>query len=395
MPPAGRDPVGGPHGRRTAEAELAVTFSAGDNFRVVASFNEAEVAALKNDAATTDVPTTGDVTAAGFTGKASPQLSVWRRLHVEKDSMGKVTGNTVKGKMQVRPDPNDKTRSICTTDQMLPAGESKNRFERGKLTDKTPTVFDVVESTSDPQGNLVVTVSNSGMNMAVRPANGAFTLVDDDGLQDGEQVPVPDLSTLKPALEDAYLEPEVLDIKNKNVPFKLNVNTVDEALAVQMKAGGGDSWSTAPLVDEVFWAVYVLGAFQGRASPDPTSREPLEQRGDADPGTEPSALGFTHVQGGCLIFAEVVRDVTINLNERFMDDFTVPLVREKLERDAVVHEVGHAVGANEQHPVTTGDKAIDSGDPKEIQAAYAEEFTRYTPHYVNAIRTVTKPRRRP
>jgi len=66
-----------------AEVELATSFNPGDNFRVVASVNAQRVQNL-ND--TTDVPTTG-VVGNNFTGQATGQLSIWRRFHIESDSM--------------------------------------------------------------------------------------------------------------------------------------------------------------------------------------------------------------------------------------------------------------------------------------------------------------------
>jgi hypothetical protein len=66
-----------------AEVELATTFAPGDNYRVLAS---TDLNALLNyPIPPTVVPTTGDP--PNFRGKATPQLSVWRHLHVERDRM--------------------------------------------------------------------------------------------------------------------------------------------------------------------------------------------------------------------------------------------------------------------------------------------------------------------
>jgi hypothetical protein len=68
-----------------AEVDLATSFAAGDNFRVLASLSPNAFAGL-ND--TTSVPTSGTV--PGFDGVASPQLSVWRHVHVETDKMAPI-----------------------------------------------------------------------------------------------------------------------------------------------------------------------------------------------------------------------------------------------------------------------------------------------------------------
>lgn len=81
-------------GELRAEVELATSFQPGDNFRVAASLLKDKLQELNEN---TSVPTTGDI--QNFKGKATSQLSVWRTLHIELDSMGTVANNLEKGKI--------------------------------------------------------------------------------------------------------------------------------------------------------------------------------------------------------------------------------------------------------------------------------------------------------
>jgi hypothetical protein len=98
--------------------------------------------------------------------------------------------------------------------------DSEDRFEGGKLTDSAGVVFDVVGNTRGPNMQLTV---NKGPNGEI-PALGAFTLVDDDKLKDGDDVPMPDKSTLAAAMKEAFVTVK-FDVgdNNTNVPFQLNV----------------------------------------------------------------------------------------------------------------------------------------------------------------------------
>jgi VCBS repeat-containing protein len=65
---------------KVAEVDLAVSFAPGDNFRVGASFLQADV----NGWTDKDVPTTGE---PDPNKKLTAQLSVWRHLYIEDDSV--------------------------------------------------------------------------------------------------------------------------------------------------------------------------------------------------------------------------------------------------------------------------------------------------------------------
>jgi hypothetical protein len=78
---------------------LTVSRQPGNNFRVAASCETNSLARLT---VTNNVPDTlyvpgSDAAVSGFPGHITPLLTVWRRLHVELDSMAAVTGNFISG----------------------------------------------------------------------------------------------------------------------------------------------------------------------------------------------------------------------------------------------------------------------------------------------------------
>jgi hypothetical protein len=80
-----------------------------------------------------------DDTVTAADKKASPVLTVWRRLHVEVDSMGAVAGNTVTGQITNVVD-NGNGTSTRTTNYDLGA-DSVNRFVPGTFTDSAGNAF--------------------------------------------------------------------------------------------------------------------------------------------------------------------------------------------------------------------------------------------------------------
>jgi hypothetical protein len=99
--------------------------------------------------------------------------------------------------------------------------DSPNRFENGSLTDSLGLVFIVIGNGTGANFTVDVVDRPGG----VKPAAGAFTLVDDDLSIDGADVPMPDTSTLPGAMAEAYVK-VLFDVgdTNDNVPFVLNIS---------------------------------------------------------------------------------------------------------------------------------------------------------------------------
>ena len=306
-----------------------VSMQPGDNYRFVASLNpigSSDYTAIQDDGSAAGVlnntlspPARMGVNATG-PAVLSDMLTVWRRLHIEDDTMGPVAGNTVTGTMTVMAG-NPQSLATLTPDQTLT--DSTNRFENGTLTDSAGRSFSVVYSTAaDPSGHFDVRVI-SGTGLA--PAQGRFTLVDDDSLRDGQALPRADKSTVAAAMAAAYVSPIFGDVGtfDANVPFVLNVGTNQTATIVT------PWWQSRTLNTSNFWTAYVLEGFQG------------DIRSDYDPNIEGGIEGTTSSDGGSIIYHET------NLDAAAANGRNAAIE----EQDTVVHELGHAVG-NAPEPVT-------------------------------------------
>lgn len=331
-----------------ATVDFRVSMQPGDNWRAVASCRQTDLNGLKGKQ--DDAPQIRVVKADGTpppnSVKVSDPLTVWRRLHLEVDSMGAVAGNRITGQITaVGAGPVEET-STATTNQSL--DDSPNRFEDGTL-----TADDNFRVKGNGTGaNFTVDVYNRIDNTG--PQTGGFSLVDDDLLQDDADVPMPDTSTLTAAMREAYVE-VAFDVgdSNDSVPFVLNVDADEQFGAIV-----SDNWTSRDSNSAGFWVAYVLGAFQEEKDLD---NDPISE------GTV-SALSDT-VNGGCLIYLETSRD-------RGLEDGEDVALR---EQDVVVHEVGHLVAKSGVHPVTGRDSTP------------VGEFSKYTAEYLDLIRRTDVP----
>jgi len=151
--------------------------------------------------------------------RATELLTVWRRLHVEVDSMGAVTGNIVRGTIvEVEYDPS-KDAYIITTDQNL--DDSVNRFENGVF-DTGGMHYKVIGNTNGPNFKIIIQATE----VFPMPGSG-FSLVDDDRLTDGQDVPEPKTDLLQDKFLPAYIEVLLdgggnLTFNQTDAPFVLN-----------------------------------------------------------------------------------------------------------------------------------------------------------------------------
>ena len=292
-----------------ASVDLAVTMQPGDNFRVAASCDQTYLnACVVTDTTTVKHPTGGNLPT--IRAKITDMLTVWRKLHVEVDSMGAVVGNTVAGNIDGVTDNGD-TSTVLTS---VGLDDSIDRFEGGVLTNDG-LQFAVIGNSNGPL--FSVTVYKIGGLFGITPIPGAFSLVDDDQ----EAMPhAPNTGWVESRFKDAYVK-AVFDgggnpaNDSTNVEFDLNVEDLESDLQVNK---GMQSVSTSG-----FWASYLQGAFQGR------------QEADGDPDGGPNAEGFqvgrTPTSFGSLVFAETIRDCALAQGSD----------RDELEEKAVVHELGH------------------------------------------------------
>lgn len=162
-----------------ASADLTLTVQPGDNFMVAASHDQTFLNGLTVNGITLRDSSGNTVGTATAKAKASPMLTVWRRLHLEVDSMEAVptTGsqkNSITGKVTSI----NGTSSIATTvfiDQNLNDGSPKlddaapntgnGRFENGRIRIGTLNVTE----TSDLEGNGTDFVQKNTGNGIVIP----------------------------------------------------------------------------------------------------------------------------------------------------------------------------------------------------------------------------------
>jgi uncharacterized repeat protein (TIGR01451 family) len=346
-----------------------VTMQPGDNFRIAASCDRSELEQLKDDVlpgtAGRVPPFNAAVEGMNFSGKLTDMLTVWRRLHLEVDSMTRVVGNTVTGKLkEYVPRTQTSTQVTIKTDVSL--NDSANRFENGTLIDKNGRSWPVISS-GTAGGKLTVTVRKPAPNQ--KPPLGTFRLRDDDALIDGQDVPEPDISTVNPAMKYAYVR-ALRDIDAYNTrpeaPFILNMPS-------RLNSHNRDAqrWDTASLNANDFWVAYVLGAFQ-----------PVRES-DNDPDSENELWGETPGDGtgGSLIYLETCRDAALE------NGWNV----QAAIQDTVVHEVGHAVANSNEEPVTGWDaKYRDNIRPRGSNFT-PPDASRYVERYLHLIRSSIKP----
>ncbi|HYC00973.1 MAG TPA: transglutaminase-like domain-containing protein [Candidatus Limnocylindrales bacterium] len=324
-------------GDDTVETDLTVTMQPGDNFKVFASTNSALIGNLTDALVESHTDAAGDTSDARLMPLASDRLTIWRRVHIERDSMGPVTGNVVEG--EITNVAKFGAISELTTDATVTEMPSAStRFVPGLLRNDG-NLFQVTDNTNG--ANIKVAVNNIPSAAGFTyPTEDSFTVVDDDDLDgndgalldgdDGEDVRNPTLALLSNSDDAmtnvysvAYIRP-LFDVgdDNSSVPFVLN--TPDGADEEALLLGTYDFDQVATEADDEFWTVYLLGAYQMQT----------EEDADAEGGGTLGQVDEIHGLGAS-VFLETARDVRLP-GTGCTEDVTV------------VHEVGHLF--NLQHP---------------------------------------------
>ena len=329
-----------------ATVPFKVTMQPGDNFRIAASLNQASLDQLTVDEVLNgenkNYVTAGSTQISDFDGKITEMLTVWRKLHVEVDTMENINGNTfttaagMLGITDVDVLPNGNIR--CITDQTLvDASVQPGRFENGVLTDSKGHSFQVISNTNGTDFEIIVSPTTNG-----NPAKGIFTMVDDDpshGGGDGQSVPSPNTSLLAEKFEPAYIDVKLDGASfgwGTNAPFHLNFNTT---LTSYLKTIGTESRQSVSL--GYFWATHCVGVFQ-----PPTDR--LTDNiygGDADPnpqydtsgqqiGGEGNILGVSDFVNA-YVFSEALREFRLDSSS--------------MQAHVLVHEVGHTFDLQDEY----------------------------------------------
>jgi hypothetical protein len=335
-------------GMGVAEQFLTVTMHPGDNFKVAAGCRQANLDAMTVSG--TDLKDRNGAVLPTNQGVSTLMLTVWRRLHMEVDTMGPVSGNTASGTVKSAAP----ARTAGQTDLSLDLASSLDfRYQGGRIKIDSVGGFKVVDN-----GRSSVTVEGTLESSAVQGK--AFTLVDDDDFNgddgvnldgdEGEQVaPLSDTFKLlkdsdqasENVFAPAYIRP-VFDGGGKasnntsDEPFALNVSGQAADLRARLLAGQ-DS-----LNDEAddFWIAYLQIGYQAeeRRDMDPVESVTGGEGIGRDPGKAVSNVNATKYTDilpgamGAMVYVETDRDADATSNIFTFRVRTAP------------HEVGHQFG---------------------------------------------------
>lgn len=334
-----------------ATIEFRVTRQPGDNFAVAASISPIAVNGVTvngielNDSGGQPVTTQTCPTQAIC---RSQMLTVWRRLHVEVDSMGTAEQNHVVGNSatfaRVRAFGPAVTLNVNTTNPL-----EINRFENGRIV----FGFDQLRVVSNTATSVTVTNTLPGPNPVTVSVGEQFQLYDDDDFDNdngnivtgdtGEDIDPPDLGYLQSSdipcsatvltncniFAQAYVVPlyDVISDVTDNHFFQANVDE-HSGDAIRSLFTGFDQQATE--ASEEFWTVYLLGGYQYTIDRD------------GDPETEwaiPANVfaGVTDVQNGMgsIVFMETNGPKECTLPGSFC-----------IIADTAAHEIGHQANAD-------------------------------------------------
>lgn len=284
-----------------ATVEFTTTMQPGDNFRVAASTDQAYLNGLTNPSGSTIQDSNGTALPT-VKAKATQMLTVWRNLHIEVDSMGAVTGNTVTGNIVTvkgcKPFPGQifihcNTYRVTVDNPNLTLGygelfDTDSRWDGGRFVVGNQSWRVLKVSCCDVSGVAPNTVNQSIISVVVPegtlppPSSGTFTLYDDDDFNSddsefdgdmGEDIPRPNTTRIQdsdnPTLNvfaPAYIRPKYdIGDNNNSVPFVLNYPS--EGTAAQFIAPY-DFDASASEADPGFWTVYLLSGYQCDAGGD-------------------------------------------------------------------------------------------------------------------------------
>lgn len=317
-------------------------------------------------------------------------LTVWRRLHIEVDSMGASAGNFVVGNFgtfaRIRRYAPAVTLNVNTSTPL-----EVNRFEDGRVTFGSSQLR-VVSNTAT---SIEVENTLPEINWVIVSAGAQFQLYDDDDFDNdngnirtgdtGEDIPGPDeilptsgMSLLTAASDSessnvfapAYVRP-VYDITSDtrdNCNFQANTSGEN---AEDLRPLFTPCWDSASSnTDSAFWYVVVYGAYQdviefdGDPSTEDLSSGIVDEVTDGGMGDEEGS--------GALIFMEVHRtreQSTYNPNPQDVTSLS----------NSVAHEVGHLFSCQHGELGLMGNPA---GEPLSSQ---------FTPTSIRRIRGLINP----
>ncbi len=314
---------------------------------------------------------------------ATDMLTVWRRLHVELDSMAAVSANTVTGvvasasAVSGSTSPNFQRAKVEFTYKVPIDFRETNHFtDAGCAIDISGVgVFDTKAESGSNYVIISVPIAQAPALIAAMPGK-AFVLWDDDYTYTNPplvltpRVSMPrlaDTSLLGSVFHRCYIEPvlhgEGSPESQTNSPFQVNIDSAEYTDYVDVNK---NLTSSGP-----FWAVHVTSAYQGYPNKD------LDEGGEA--GTIGGQYGITCTNGdypggvahGSLVYLESIRDSIF--------------ASSGLEPYTVAHEIGHQFWLDD----ATDDYLMSNGTPSNPTPIAKNLF--FSPNDTAWIRSITHP----
>ena len=355
-------------GTTDAEGKARVTFTVsmqpGNNYRAAASLlqdalSAAQLDQTKADATDDDYPypdKPGDFSGYKVPATWSQMLTVWRKLHVETDSMAAPDfTNSINGFLSSAPTYNPANGRATIPIPVLPTEfRATDQHKVGRIDIAVFGSYVTIGTTMSPPSVEIRDAPSDIADALGLP----FTLWDDDAgsvppfhMVGFDALPVtlpkiPDTGLMDSVFRNAYVDVPSPDLQyfDNDAAFDLNV-VEDEAVT-----RGNARRNLASSAD--YWAVHVTSAFQGYIAKD---GDP-----DGEQGVGGLNYGLTGASGilgtgraGSLIFLETIRDDKRgNVTEMAV-----------MERYTVAHEAGHQFfleHADDRHPL--GDDLNPGGD---------------------------------
>lgn len=325
------------------EVTLTPTLSPGDNFRVAATVTPTwldRLQARQSDSQGTVEDVNMQVVPEGI--RITKMLTVWRRVHLELDSMGQgADWNTGVHKIiSVTPMSGVHVgqSKVVLQGWGMPAGDAA-RYDDGTLIVVGGATYHIIDATDDPTDDWLEV---EGTAVAVE-LNKNATGWDDDAIF---AIRKSDISLLNSKYQPAYVDfVEEASYGSLNVPFIANVGITSSA--AEAAAAPGRALTTSSL----YWTVLILNAFQPIApndhDPDAIYHVHGAWKKDGETGAllgqtpDPTHGGYDNLT---IVFQETIRDACLwsVWGTLWTGDPVCNAV--PTEQVTVVHEIGHVFG---------------------------------------------------
>lgn len=347
-------------GGQTAEVEYEVThLNPGNNWKVFATCSRQEIDDVEvnptvqngTDAANSFRRTSNPAVIPAIQHQ-SPLLSLWRKLHLELDSMTNGTDNPFTGNIDDVDNADAPHAGEGAAELNDWGDEDDGRWEGGRLVvlvpGATPNVYEVIDNLDDPDFLAADDNAITSTPVAAADEDRTATLTDDDATTHLEREV--DTGLAEDKFQPAYILPvEETAASDLTNIYRPEVAFTNSAIDVVVSQNQDLSHQAE------YWLAHVVTAHQGKIDGDSVDDSVIKSSADLDPdnryhrhpasfkvGDQRALYGVTHSAGGnSLIYIETIREVFQPDNRRINRNAASATT---LEQITVVHEVGHSFG---------------------------------------------------